>query len=258
MKNRIALVTGGGRGIGQAIALELARAGARVAITARTQSQLEQVVRQIRDIGGGSDALPISADLTDRQAPARILAAVRQRWGDVQILANNAGVGSSANPRPLVDFDDAFWDQTMALNVTAVYLLTKAVLPAMIRAGWGRIINIASINAKIPSIHGAAYAASKHAVLGLTRVAAAEHAKNGITVNAVCPGVVRSEMNDKRIGYDAERLGKSRAELEAASTPLGRRLEPPDVAAAVAFLASDAAGAINGQSLNVCAGTVMS
>jgi len=255
MKNRIALVTGAGRGIGEAIALELARSGARVAVTSRSENELRQVVDKITQAGG--QAMPIAADLTDRSAPARILTAVKEHWGDVDILVNNAGVGSSGNPKPLAEFDDDFWDLTLAVNVTAVYLMSKAVLPAMVRAGWGRIINIASIAGKIPSFHGAAYAASKHAVLGLTRTAAMEYVKNGITVNAVCPGVVRSRMNDKRIAYDAARLGKSIADVEYSTTPLGRRLEPDEVSGLVVFLASDAAKGINGQAMNVCAGTVM-
>jgi NAD(P)-dependent dehydrogenase (short-subunit alcohol dehydrogenase family) len=255
MNNRIALVTGGGRGIGHAIALELARAGARVAVSARTEEQLQQVVEQITRSGG--QALPITADVSDPVAPARVLDAVRKHWGDVEILVNNAGIGSSANPKPLVNFDDEFWDLTFAINVKAVYLLSKLALPAMVRNRWGRIINISSINAKIPSLHGAAYTASKHAVIGLTKVAAMEHAKDGITVNAICPGVVRSDMNEKRMDYDSARLGKSKEEIESNASPLGRRLEPTEIATAVAFLASDGASAINGQSINVCAGTVM-
>jgi len=255
MKNRIALVTGGGRGIGEAIALELARSGARVAVTARTTDQLQQVVDTIT--GNGGQAFPIAADLTDRAAPPQILDAVRKHWGEVEILVNNAGIGSGTNPKPLAEFDDDYFDLTMNLNVRAVYLLSKLVLPAMVRAGWGRIINISSINGKFPSFHGSAYTASKHAVLGLTRVAAAEYVKHGITINAVCPGVVKSVMNNRRIAYDATRLGKSEADVEAAATPLGRRLEPDEVSGLVAFLASDAASAINGQAMNVCAGTVM-
>ena len=141
--------------------------------------------------------------------------------------------------------------------MTAPYLLTKRVLPAMIEQCWGRIINIASINGKIPSLHGAAYAASKHAVIGLTKAAAREAAQHGITVNAVCPGPTRSIMNDKRLEYDARRLGKSVAELESESTPLGRRITPEEVAALTVFLASDQASGINGQSINVCGGLLM-
>jgi NAD(P)-dependent dehydrogenase (short-subunit alcohol dehydrogenase family) len=197
-------------------------------------------------------------DLSLRESPAIIVERVVREWGPIQILVNNAGIGSSANPQPLVDFDDDFWEATMALNVTAPYRLTKLVLPAMIQAKWGRIVNISSINAKVPALHGAAYVASKHAIAGLTKATAREVADQGITCNAVCPGVTATRLNDKRIEYDSRRLNKSFAQLEAESSPLGRRILPDEVAAAVTFLAGDGANAINGQLLNVCGGTVMS
>src|SRR5207249_11178245 len=118
-------------------------------------------------------------------------------FGPVDVLVNNAGVGSSANPKPIVEFDDAFWDLSLMVNLTVPYLLCKAVLPSMIARRRGRIINVASINSRIPSPHAAAYVASKHGLLGLTRVLALEVAKDGITVNAICPGPVHTVMNDK-------------------------------------------------------------
>jgi NAD(P)-dependent dehydrogenase (short-subunit alcohol dehydrogenase family) len=255
MKNRIALVTGAGRGIGRAIALRLAAAGARVAVTARTQDQLAEVTDEIDRTGGQS--LAVVADLSDRAAPRRIVDEMVSKWGPIEILVNNAGIGSSSDPRPLVDFRDEFWDLTMAVNVTAPYLLTKLVLPAMMKARWGRIINIASINAHIPSLHGAAYTASKHAVAGLTKATAREAIEYGITANAICPGVTATEMNDKRLEYDAQRLGTTFEQLESQASPLGRRLVPDEIAALAAFLASDDARAINGQLINVCGGMVM-
>ncbi len=255
MKHRVALVTGAGRGIGCASALALGRAGAMVAVTARSRDELEALVEQIRRSGG--QAMAIVADLTDRGSPARIVQQVTDTWGPVEVLVNNAGVGSSQNPKPLVEFDDDFWDLTLAVNVTAPYLLTKLVLPAMIQRRWGRIINIASINAKVASMHGAAYTASKHALAGLTKATALEVADLGITCNAVCPGVTRSRMNDKRLEYDAQRLGVDIQELESQASPLGRRLEPEEIAALVAFLASEEARAINGQCINVCGGRLM-
>lgn len=255
MAGRRALVTGAGRGIGRAIAIGLAQQGERVAVTARTAEQLEDVVREIR--AAGADALAIVDDLSDRSAPARIVEQFEKQWGSVEILVNNAGIGSSAKPMPLVDFDDAFWDLTFALNVTAPYLLTKRVLPAMIAAKWGRIINISSLNAKIPALHGAAYTASKHAVAGLTKATAKEVVEFGITCNAVCPGVIATQMNDKRLEYDAARLGTTIESLEAQASPLGRRLTPDEVAPLAVFLATEAARGINGQLLNVCGGTVM-
>ena len=256
MENRIALVTGAGRGIGRAIAVGLAAEGARVAITARSLDELENLAREVK--AGGGAALVVPGDLSDRSGPARIVRTVTETWGPIEILVNNAGVGSSQNPKALVDFDDDFWDLTLMVNLTAPYLLTKLVLPSMMERGWGRIINISSIAGRIGSEHGAAYGASKHGLLGLTRSTAVEGAPHGITANAVCPGVTRSRLNDRRLEYDSQRLGISFEQLEKESTPLGRRLEPEEVAILAVQLARDEARGINGQSINVCGGRVFS
>jgi ketoreductase len=255
LPDRVALVTGGGRGIGRAIALALAQEGARVAVTARTSAELEEVVDRIR--GSGGQALPISADLADRQAVPRLLHEVVAVFGPVEILVNNAGIGSSASPRPVVEFDDEFWELSLRVNLTVPYLLSKAVLPAMLSRRWGRIVNIASINGKIASLHGAAYTASKHGLLGLTRTLALEVARDGITVNAICPGPVHTVMNDKRVAYDAQRRGVSFADQEASMTPMGRRLEPEEIAPLAVYLASDDARSVTGQAWNICGGVAM-
>jgi NAD(P)-dependent dehydrogenase (short-subunit alcohol dehydrogenase family) len=255
LNGRVALVTGSGRGIGRAIALALARQGAAVGVTARTAAELDQVVQEIGSAGGR--ALAITADLSKADTPARVIASMTAGLGDVDILVNNAGIGSSADPRPVADFDDAFWDLTLALNLTAPYRLCKAVLPAMRRKRFGRIINVASINSKMPSLHGAAYTASKHGLMGLTKTLALELASEAITVNAICPGPVHTVMNDRRIEYDARRRGVAFGEVERAMTPIGGRLEPEDVAPMAVYLASDEARMVTGQAYNVDGGVLM-
>lgn len=251
----IALVTGGGRGIGRAIAQALAKAEAKVAVTARTEQELEETEDLIRQAGG--EVFSLAADLLDPGAPKVILDAVRRRFGPVDVLVNNAGIGSSANPKPVLDYDDDFWELSLQLNLTVPYRLSKAVLPEMIAQRWGRIINVASINGKMPSLHGAAYAASKHGLLGLTKTLALEVAREGITVNAICPGPVHTVMNDRRIEYDARRRGVSFEEVEKAMTPIGGRLEPEDVAPLAVYLASDEASMVTGQGWNICGGVLV-
>ena len=255
LDNRVALVTGAGRGIGRAIALAFAAEGAKVALTARTVGELDKVVGEVRSAGGTALALP--ADLSDRSIPSKVVDEVRRAFGSIEILVNNAGVGSSANPKPVIDFDDDFWDLSLAVNLTAPYLFCKAVLPEMLSRRWGRIITIASINSKIGSLHGAAYAASKHGVLGLTRTLAMEVADQGITVNAICPGPVRTLMNERRLEYDAKRRGIAFKDLEASLNPIGRRLAPEEIAPLAVYLASDAAAAVVGQAINIDGGLLM-
>jgi NAD(P)-dependent dehydrogenase (short-subunit alcohol dehydrogenase family) len=255
LANRVALITGAGRGIGRAIALAYAAEGAKVALTARSVGELDEVVGRIRAAGSAAFAFP--ADLSDRAVPKQVVADVERALGPVEVLVNNAGIGSSSNPRPVVEFDDEFWDQTLAVNVTAPYLLCKAVLPNMLARRWGRIITIASVNGKIGSLHGAAYAASKHGVLGLMRTLAMEVAAQGIAVNAICPGPVHTVMNDRRIEYDAKRRGVAVQDLEAGLTPIGRRLEPEEIAPLAVYLASDAAASVIGQAINIDGGVLM-
>jgi NAD(P)-dependent dehydrogenase (short-subunit alcohol dehydrogenase family) len=255
LQDRVALATGAGRGIGRAIALALARAGAQVAVTARTRSEIEEAASAITAEKGR--AVVLTADLADRDVPKRLINEVTAALGPVDILVNNAGVGSSSDPRPVIQFDDAFWELTLWVNLTVPYLLSKAVLPEMMKRRWGRIINIASINSKIGSLHGAAYAASKHGLLGLTRTLALEVARDGITVNAICPGPVHTVMNDRRIAYDAQRTGRPFEQIEQSLTPIGRRLEPDEIAPLAVYLASDEARMVTGQAWNICGGMLM-
>ena len=255
LEGQTALVTGASRGIGYEIALAFAREGADVAVTARSAGDLEALTQQIG--GLGRRGVAIAAYLGQRGGVDAVWTQAQQAFGRVDILVNDAGLGSSTNPKAIVDYDDDFWEQSIYLNLTVPYLLCKRALPPMIARKYGRIINIASINGKVPSLHGAAYTASKHGLLGLTKTLALEVAKDGITVNAICPGPVRTLMNNKRVAYDAQRMGISIEKLEATMTPLGRRLEPHEIAPLAVYLASREAAVMTGQAINIDGGRLM-
>ena len=255
LDGRVALVTGAGRGIGKAIALSLAAAGAKIVVAARSSAELDEVVAMIADQGGTATA--VTCDLSDRSQTKQLVEQASPVYGSADILVNNAGVGSSGDPRPLAEFRDEFWDLTVEVNLTAPYLLSKDVLPHMRKQRWGRIITVASINGRVTAMHAGAYSASKHGVLGLMRTLALEHAAEGITVNCICPGPVRTRMNDIRVQYDAERLGRDLADHEQGLTPVGGRLSPEDIAPMAVYLSSDDARMITGQAYNIDGGICM-
>jgi len=255
LKGQTALITGASRGIGEAIARALAAEGAQVAITGRSAQELETLQKEFSGMGVRCES--IVADLTQNGAVEQVWAQATQAFGHIDILMNNAGMGSSANPKSVVDYDDAFWETLLYVNLTVPYLFSKKALPSMIERRYGRIIMTASVNSKIGLLHGAAYAASKHGLLGLMRTLAIETAQQGITVNAICPGPVRTRMNNLRVEYEAKRLGISVAEFEASLTPIGRRLEPYEIAPLVVYLASREASVITGQAFNIDGGFLM-
>ena len=219
---RRVVVTGGSRGIGAAIADRFTAAGDDVIAVGRAE-----------------------CDVTDEAA----VAALFERVGPVDVLVNNAGVSSSA---PLKRTTLADWREQLDVNATGAFLCTRAALPGMAERGSGRIVTVASTAGLEGAKYTAAYTASKHAAVGLTRAAAAEVAGTGVTANAVCPAFVRTDMTSESMRRIVERTGRSEADAEAAlaaAAPLGRLLEPDEVAFAVAFLAAPEAGAINGQTL---------
>ena len=255
LEHRTALVTGAGRGIGRAIALAFAREGADLAVTARTATEIEQVAAEITALGRSAAALAV--DLSDRAATRRLPERVSRHFPGVDILVNNAGIGSNASPHPIVDYDDDFWDLSIAVNLSAPYLLTKALVPGMVERGWGRVINMASVVGKRGLVAAGAYTATKHGLIGLTRTAALETAKTGVTVNAICPGATRTIMLLRRLKVDAELRGESVSEVEASINPIGRLLEPEEIAELAVYLASEDARGMTGQSLNLSGGSTM-
>lgn len=255
LEGKTALITGASKGIGRAIALAFAREGAHLAVTARATDELESLRREAESFG--VRCVAVTADLAEEGAVDVVYSAARDALGPIQILVNNAGVGSSANPKPVVNYDDDFWNLLLYVNLTVPYLLCKRVLPDMLAAKYGRIVNVASINGKIGSFHGAAYAASKHGLLGLTRTLATEVVGDGITVNAICPGPVHTLINDIRIAYDAERLGITVEEIEKRMTPMGRRLEADEVAPLAVYLAGEESATMTGQAINIDGGVLM-
>src|SRR5438128_1635761 len=180
---RRALVTGGGRGIGRAAALELAASGAAVAVAARTRSEVEAVASELR--GRGARAQALEVDVTSPDSVRRLFQDARTALGGIDILVTAAGIADSA---PLARTSDATWRAVIETNLSGCFFCLREALPAMAENGWGRVVNVASIAGKAGYPYIAAYAASKHGVLGLTRCAALEVAEKGVTVNAVCPG----------------------------------------------------------------------
>lgn len=254
LAGRGAVVTGGGRGIGAAVARELAAAGARVVVSARSADEIEAVAAALRD--AGAEAHAVACDVTDPAAVEALAAAAGERLGAVDLLVNNAGIATSA-PLKAITLEE--WNRVFAVNVTGTFLCTRALLPGMLERGWGRVVNVASIAGRIGAPYISLYAASKHAVVGFTRALAAEVAAKGVTVNAVCPGYVDTPMTDGSVARIIAKTGISEEQalehLRAAS-PQQRLMEPEEVAWLVARLCQSAARGINGQALVLDGGAV--
>ena len=237
LRGKVALITGGGRGIGREIALAFAREGLAVAVAARTLSQVEEAAQAVRVLG--AKALPVALDVIDAGAIPAAVKAVTDAFGPVDVLVNNAGIAESAS---FAKTDPALWERHLRVNVTGPFLLTREVLPGMLERGWGRVINVASLAGLFGAPYITAYATSKHALVGLTRALATEVTGKGVTVNALCPGYVATDLVWKGARNVAAKTGKSFDETVQAMArinPGGRLIEPAEVAAAAVKLLSD-------------------
>lgn len=249
LQGRIALVTGASQGIGRAVALELARAGATVAVAARNQARLAEVVAEIAAIAapdGPGHAEAFAVDVASEESIKSAAKAVLERFGKVEILVNNAGITRDGLAMAMKRAD---WDDVLGTNLTGAFLLTQAVLRPMLKNHWGRIINISSVVGRTGQGGQVNYAASKAGLIGLTRSLAREVASRGITVNAVAPGYIETAMTAV--------LDEKQRTAMMATIPLGRAGTDAEIAQSVAFLASEGAGYITGHVLDVNGGMFM-
>ena len=247
LEGKVALVTGGGRGIGRAVALALAGAGAAVAITGRDAGRLAAVQAEIAASGRAALALP--GDVSDSAAVSRAFAEARAALGPIDILVNNAGITASIK---FTDTDDATWQRIMRVNADGPFFCCRAAVPDMIARKWGRIINIASYAGLSGMPFSSAYSASKHALVGLTRSLALELARYNITANAICPGWVETDMVRDAVANIVEKTGRSEGEARVGILALAgqqRVITPEEVAAEALRLASPAGDGVSGEAI---------
>ncbi len=256
LEDKRAVITGGGRGIGAAVARMLAAEGASVVVSARSRDQIDAVAQKLRD--AGHRAAAIACDVTRADDVEQLARESIELLGGVDIVVNNAGIAAAA-PLKAVTLDD--WNRIIAVNATGTFLCTQAFLPGMLERGWGRVVNVASVAGKMGAPYISAYAASKHAVIGFTRSVAAEVAAKGVTVNAVCPGYVATGMTETTVANitGKTRLSEEQArqQLEAMS-PQQRIFEPEEVAYQVLALCDPRARGVNGQAVVLDGGTLQS
>jgi 2-hydroxycyclohexanecarboxyl-CoA dehydrogenase len=242
------MVTGGAGGIGRAIAIDLARDGRAVAVADLQLEGATETARAIEAAGGRARA--VSVDVTDRGAVADAVEEVRDALGPVEILVNNAGWDEL---KLFLDTDEDFWDRIIAINFKGCLLMTHAVLPGMVERGFGRIVNIGSDAGRVGSSLESVYSGAKGGVIAFTKTIAREVARAGVTANTVCPGPTRTPLLEGMVAEGGDKL----IDALTRAVPMRRLGEPEDVAAAVAFLASDRAGFITGQTLSVSGGLTM-
>ena len=241
------MVTGGAGGIGRAIAVALAADGRAVAVGDLNSSDAERVAS---DLDGGARRLGLALDVTDAGSVKEALERVHGELGPVEVLVNNAGWDEL---RPFLDTDEQFWDRVIEVNFKGCLRVTHAVLPGMVERGWGRVVNVGSDAGRVGSSGESVYSGAKGALIAFTKTIARELARSGVTANTVCPGPTRTPLLEGMVESGGARLIES---LERA-VPMRRLGEPEDVAAAVAFLASERAGFITGQTLSVSGGLTM-